>query len=57
MREYSWAPYGSRIHSHSVSQSGPATLTLLPIFTRLEALPFEVVQKAEMIETLRTEER
>ena len=23
--------------------SGPATLTLLPLFTRLEALPFEVV--------------
>ena len=25
------APYGSRIHSHSVSRSGPATLTLLPL--------------------------
>ena len=31
MRVYSCSPYGSRVHSRSLS--GPATLTLRPVFT------------------------
>ena len=52
MREYSWLHMGLvSIHIQS-----PATLTLLPLFTCLEVLPFEVV-KTEMMESCRIEDR
>ena len=45
------APYGSRVHSHSLSRSRPATLlTLLPLFTSLEVLPLQV-EKTEMTDS------